>query len=322
MRSRSFRLVWHRLLQAVPVMLGVTFITFSAVNLLPGSTAEALLGDNATPQAVEALTIRLHQDQPFLLRYWNWLSGLATGNFGDSLAGGQPIASILGTRLPVTLELVTLAMLISIATAVPLALLAARRGGLADRISLGVSMIGISVPNFAIGLLLILLFAVQWRLLPALGYVPLNAQVWPNLRTMILPALAIAYPLFCHYTRILRADLIDQLQGEDYVITAKAKGLAPNTILVGHVLRNSIFSLVTMVGLNFGVLVGGTVIIEQVFALPGMGQALVQAITVKDVPVVQAIVVCMSIAVVAASVVTDLLYAALDPRISSDARIA
>jgi peptide/nickel transport system permease protein len=320
-RFGAARTLGRTLLQAVVVAVGVTFLTFCAVNLLPGSAAEAILGESATPQSVQALTVKLHQNQPFFVQYWDWLSGAVHGNLGDSLNGAQPVSQIISARLPVTLELVIVAMILSVVVAVPVALVSAYRPrGVIDRIGLAVSMVGISTPNFAIALVLILIFAVHVHVFPALGFVPLNAGFGDNLRTILLPAIALAFPLYCHYARILRADLLDQLNSEDYVMTARAKGVSPSGIIVRHVLRNSIFSLLTMIGLNLGVLIGGTVIIEQVFGLPGMGQALFQGIQVKDVPVVQGIVLILSIAVVLANTATDLLYSVLDPRIRDGSR--
>jgi peptide/nickel transport system permease protein len=172
-----------------------------------------------------------------------------------------------------------------------------------------------------LALLLVLVFAVNLQVLPAIGFVPLGDNPLGNLRSLILPAVAIGFPLFCFYTRLLRADLVDQMQ-EDYVVTARAKGVAPWRVLVRHALRNSLFGLLTIVGINLGTLIGATVIIEQIFGLPGIGQAFIQAINVRDVPVIEAIVLVLATAVVAANLLTDVLYAALDPRIRYGQRTA
>lgn len=314
--STILRTVVRRILQAVPVMFGVTFLTYALMNLLPGGAAVALAGEGATQQRINAIRIELHLNEPFLTRYWHWLSAAVTGNLGNSLSSGQPVMHTLASRLPVTAELVFISLLVSLVLAVPLALLAAHRpNGIIDRVTTGISITGLALPNFVFGIVLILIFAVHLKLLPAIGYVPLGKGLWPNLRTMILPATALGFPLFSTYLRVLRADLIDQLYGEDYVVTARAKGLSPRRILTSHALRNSLFSLITLVGLNLGVLMGGTVLIEQIFGVPGIGQELITAITLEDVTAAEAVVVILALAVVVASILTDLSYALLDPRI-------
>ena len=202
--------------------------------------------------------------------------------------------------------------------AIPVAVLAARRKpkGVIDRLSVLVSMIGFSCPQFVFAeLLMILIFAVHLRIVPALGFQPLSAGLWTNLHSIILPACTLGFGIFCGYTRLLRADLIDQMNQEDYIITARAKGVAPYRILIRHALRNSIFGLITVVALNVGTLVGGAVIIEQIFGLPGMGQELLQSINNRDITTVQAIVSLLAVTVVVANLVADILYAVLDPRI-------
>jgi peptide/nickel transport system permease protein len=310
------RLVGKRLLLAVPILLGVSILTFWVLDLIPGNAAQQLLGAEATPQQIATLEARLGLDQPPVQRYLGWLGGALTGDLGSSLVSSQPVTGLLGERLAVTGELVALAFLVSLGLAVPVALLAAHRPGrMFDRASMLISITGLSVANYVLALLLVLLFAVQFTLLPAIGYVPLSQSVGGNLRAMVLPTVAIAFPLFCFYTRFLRGDLVDQLHGEDYITTARAKGIGPWQVLVRHAFRNSAFGLITVVGLNLGTLIGGTVIIEQIFALPGMGQLLLQAINTRDFVVVQGCVVVFAVVAVVANLVADLLYAVLDPRI-------
>jgi peptide/nickel transport system permease protein len=315
-RSYAVRVVGKRLLHAIPVLLGVSFVTFTLMNLLPGGSAVALAGEGATQAEIHDIAVKLHLNEPFFVRYFHWLGGAITGHLGNSLASGQPVSTILGQRLPVTLELVVLAMILSISGAILVATLAARKPrGIVDRVSTVVCMCGLSIPGFALGLVLILIFGVHLRILPVLGFVPLSAGLWENLRTMILPSATLAFSLFSHYVRILRADMADQITGEDYVVTARAKGVPPWKLLIRHVLRNSLFSMLTVVGVNLGVLVGGTVLIEEVFALPGMGQELIQAVLAEDVVVVEGLVLVVSIAVVVSSLLVDLTYALLDPRL-------
>jgi peptide/nickel transport system permease protein len=314
--SPSLRLIGRRVLAAIPVLFGVTFLTFVVMNLLPGDAAQELLGINATPAEIRQLSIKLHLNEPFWVRYGNWLNGVVHGNLGNSLTSGDSVSSILGQRLPVTFELVVYAFLISLVFTVPVALLAARKPrGVADRLSMLVSMAGLSTAPYVLALLLILVFAVHLQVLPAIGYVPPSQSIVGCIRSLTLPAIAIGFPLFCFYTRLLRADLVQQMQAEDYVVTARAKGLQPRQVLVRHVLRNSLFGLLTVVGLNIGALIGTTVIIEQIFSLPGIGQQLLQAINDRDVPVVEGTVLVFAIVVVLANLLTDLMYAVLDPRI-------
>jgi peptide/nickel transport system permease protein len=310
------RFIGRRLLAAIPVLWGVSFLTFIVMNALPGDAAQELLGSSATPAEVHQLSVKLGLDKPFLTRYGDWLHGLITGHLGHSLASGQSVASILASDLPVTLELIAYAFVISLAVAVPAAVLAARRpGGIFDRVSMVLSMGGLSIANYVLALLLVYVFAVKLGVLPAIGWVPPGQGFGQNIRTLTLPAISIAVPLLCFYARLLRADLVEQLQREDYVMTARAKGAGPWRVLLRHALRNAVFGLITVVALNLGTLLGATVIIEDIFGLPGIGHELLDAISNRDVPVVEGTVVVFAVAVVVANLLADLLYSALDPRV-------
>ncbi|MFO7250578.1 MAG: ABC transporter permease [Actinomycetes bacterium] len=305
-----------RLLMAIPITLGVSILTFWVLNLVPGSAAQQLLGVEATEEQVRALEREMGLDKPAWVRYLDWLGGAVTGDLGKSFVSDQQVTTLLGERLVVTFELVILAMVGSLALAIPVALLAAYRPNrLFDRLSMVVSVSGLSVANYVLALILVLIFAVQLGWFPAIGYVPFTEDPVENLRTMALPAAAIAFPLFCFYTRFLRGDLVDQLLGQDYIVTAQAKGVGPWRVLIRHAFRNSSFGLITVVGLNLSTLIGATVIIEQIFAIPGLGQLMVQAINTRDMMVVQACVIVFAVVTVVANLVTDLLYAVLDPRI-------
>jgi peptide/nickel transport system permease protein len=319
--SPSLRLVGKRLLMAVPIVLGVSVLTFWVLEAIPGNAAQQLLGAEATPEQVAALSADLGLDRPAVVRYLDWLGGAVTGDLGTSLVSGQPVTPVIAERLAVTGELVALAFVASLGLAVPVALLAAYRPNrMFDRVSMLVSITGLSVANYVLALLLVLVFAVQLTMFPAIGFVPLSESVVGNLHAMVLPATAIAFPLFCFYTRFLRGDLVDQLQGEDYITTARAKGIGPWQVLLRHAFRNSSFGLITVVGLNLGTLLGGTVIVEQIFALPGIGQLMLQAINTRDATVVQACVVVFAVVAVLANLLADLLYAVLDPRIRYGSR--
>ena len=312
----SVRLTGRRLLAVIPVLLGVTFLTFVVMNLLPGDAAQELLGANATPAQVHQLEIQLHLNEPFWVRYGGWLGGLLHGNLGTSLASRENVTTILGQRLPVTAELLIYAFAGSIVFAVVLAVLAARQpNGIADRISMAVSMTGLSVAPYVLALVLIYIFAVRVQWFRAIGYTSLTQNPAANIRSLTLPAIAIGFPLFSVYTRLLRADIVEQMQREDYIVTARAKGVPPWRVLIRHALPNSLFGLITLVALNLGTLVGAVAIIEPIFSLPGVGAILIQSITDHDVPVVEGIVVVFAVVVVLAGLLADLLYATLDPRI-------
>lgn len=309
-------LLSKRVLQLIPVLLGVSFITFAILNLLPGNAALAILGQNATRQGVVQLEKQLELNHPFFVRYGDWLWSLLHGNLGHSLQTDQSVASIVGERAPVTIELIVMAILIALLLAIPVAIAAASKtGGLVDRGSALLSMIGLSVPNFIVGLVLILVVAVKVKLFPATGFTPMSSGLLANLTTMFLPALSLSFVLFATYVRMLRADMAEQLATEDYVVAARARGHGQWGVLIRHVLPNSLFGLITVVGLNLGTLFGATVIIESVFALPGVGNLLVTSIYNKDAPTVEGVVVCMAVAVVLANLLADLLYAILDPRV-------
>lgn len=319
--SPVLRLTGKRLLMAVPIILGVSILTFWVLSLIPGNAAQQLLGPEATPEQVRDMELQLGLDKSGVERYLGWLGDAVQGDLGRSLVSGQSVSGLLGSRLAITFELIGLAFLVSLALAIPLALLAAYRpNGVVDRLSMLLSTIGLSVANYVLALMLVLLFAVQLGVLPAIGFVPLSDGLVGNLTSLILPSAAIGFPLFCFYTRFLRGDLVDQIHGEEYITTARAKGLGPWQVLLRHAFRNSSFGLITVVGLNLGTLIGGTVIIEQIFALPGLGQLLLQAITTRDFVVVQATVIIFAVVAVLTNLLVDLLYAVLDPRIRYGSR--
>jgi peptide/nickel transport system permease protein len=314
--SPGLRLAGNRVLAAIFVLWGVTFLTYVVMNLLPGDTAQLLLGANATPAEIHQLTIQLHLNEPFWVRYGIWLGGVLHGNLGTSLTNGENVTTILGARLPVTVELLLYAFVVSIMLAVALAVLAARKpNGIADRFSMVISMLGLSVAPYVLALVLVYVFAVKIQWFPAIGYTSFSASPVENIKSLTLPAAAIGFPLFAVYTRLLRADMVEQMQREDYIVTARAKGVPPWRILVRHALRNSLFGLITLVALNLGALVGAVAIIEPIFSLPGVGAILIESINDHDVPVVEGIVLVFAVVVVVANLLADLLYMALDPRI-------
>lgn len=316
-------MVAKRILLAIPVLWGVTFLTFAIMNALPGDAAAAILGTHATPAEIHDLYIKLHLNQPFLVRYGHWLSGVVQGNLGRSLASGKSVASLIAGRLPVTAELVVYSFVILLVIAIPTATVcAARPGGIFDRMVMVTSMIGLSIAPFVFALLLILVFAVNARVFPAVGWVAPGQSIGGNLHALFLPAASIGIPLACFYTRLLRADIIEQTDSQDYVVTAKAKGLSNWRILIRHALRNSMFGMITLMAIDIGTLFGGTVVVEEIFAIPGIGNGVLSAIQTQDITVVEGGVLFFAVAVVLCNLIADVLNSLLDPRIRDGRPVA
>jgi peptide/nickel transport system permease protein len=305
----------RRLLYLVPVLLAVSLLTFLIASLLPGDLAYVILGDQATPENVEALRRDLGLDQPIWWRYLGWLGHVLEGDFGRSFRTGQTVLQAVAERFPVSFELMLLAQIVALVIGVPLAIIcAARSGGPLDRFMTGTAFGMLSVPTFLSAILLIYLFAVELRWLPATGYVSLSEDPIANLRFFILPALTLGLAEWPGIMRVLRSDMIATLQ-EDFITFAKAKGLKPSRILFVHALKPSSLTLVTVTGINIGRLIGGTVVVEQIFALPGIGRLLVGAITTRDLIILQGVVLCVACGYVLINFIVDMLYVVLDPRI-------
>ena len=305
----------RRFLYLVPVLIAVSLLTFSIASLLPGDLAYVILGDQATPEKVAALRADMGLDQPILWRYLGWLGHVLQGDFGRSFRTGQTVLQAVAERLPISIELMLLAQLGALAIGVPVAIIcAARSGGPFDRFMTGTAFGMLSVPTFLSAILLIYLFAVELRVLPATGYVPLAEDPLANLRFFVLPSLTLVLAEWPGIMRVLRSDMIATLQ-EDYIALAKAKGLTPSRILFVHALKPSSLTLVTVTGINIGRLIGGAVIVETIFALPGIGRLLVSAILTRDLIILQGVVLLVAAGFVIMNFIVDMLYAVLDPRI-------
>ena len=301
----------------VATLAGTTVITFLALEILPGDPARVILGVEAPDSAVQALREQLGLDRPALERYIDWMSALATGNFSTSYTYSVPVDELLAARLEITVPLALLAMALSVAMAMTLGIFAAaRHNQRGDVAVMGVSQLGISVPNFWLALLLILLFAVHLRWFSAGGFPGWDAGVGPALKSLLLPALALATVQGAILTRFTRSAVLETMR-EDYVRTARAKGLTRGQTLRRHVLRNAMIPLVTVMGLQFANLLAGTIVVENVFALPGVGRLILQAITNRDIVVVRDVVTLLAAMVVLINLAVDLLYAAIDPRLKS-----
>lgn len=305
----------RQLLRLVVVLFCVTLVTFVIVNILPGDIAIVILGTLATPQDIAGLRADLGLDRPMLVRYFDWLGSALSGDLGRSYRNGEPVAQAIADRLPVSLELMILAQLVALGIAVPVALLSARKpGGFFDRLSASAAFGFLAMPNFMLGIVLIYLFSVTFDLLPATGFSPLSDGLWDNLESMILPAQTLGLVEWTVLMRVLRADLLTTLK-EDFILLARAKGLPPWRVLMLHALRPSSFTLITILGLNIGGLIGGAVIVEQIFALPGVGRLLLGGIFNRDLILVQGTVSFIAAAFVIINFLVDMLYAVLDPRV-------
>ncbi len=306
-----------RLATFLATLLGATVVTFLALEILPGDPARVVLGVDAPESAVEALRAQLGLDRPALERYLDWVGSLARGRFGTSYTYSVPVDELLVARLGITVPLALMAMALSVVMALVLGVFAAahhnRRGDVAV---MGLSQLGISVPNFWLALLLILLFAVHLGWFSAGGFPGWEGGAGPALKALVLPALALATVQGAILARFTRSAVLETMR-EDYVRTARAKGLTRGQTLRRHVLRNAMIPLVTVMGLQFANLLAGTIVVENVFALPGIGRLILQAITNRDLVVVRDVVTLLAAMVVLINLVVDLLYAAIDPRLES-----
>jgi peptide/nickel transport system permease protein len=305
----------RRLLYLLPVLVAVSLLTFLIASLLPGDLAYVVLGDQATPDKVAALRHDMGLDQPIWWRYVSWLGHVIEGDFGRSFRTGQTVLQAVAERLPVSFELMLLAEFGALLIGIPLAIACAvRSGSVFDRFMTGTAFGMLSVPAFLSAILLIYFFAVELRWLPATGYVPFAEDPVGNLRCFVLPSLTLALGEWPVLMRVLRSDMITTLQ-EDYIAMARAKGLKPSRILLVHALKPSSLTLVTVTGINIGRLIGGTVIVESIFALPGIGRLLLGAIYTRDLVILQGVVLFVAFGYVLMNFVVDMLYAVLDPRI-------
>jgi peptide/nickel transport system permease protein len=309
------RQVQRKLVHLAIVLFIVTFVTFALVNLLPGDVTLAILGTGATPEAVARVRVELGLDDPLLVRYVHWLGQTVRGEFGRSYVSGEPVLDALVRSVPVSVELMALSLVLSVSLAVPAGLVAAYRQGRAVDRSLGVIAAALlAIPSFILGLALMFLLALALGWFPAVGYVPLSEDILGNLRTFAIPAFTLALVEWPGFMLILRSDAIEVLQ-QDYVLMAKAKGLRDRHILLRHVLKLSSFTLLTAIGWTVANLIGGALVIENIFALPGVGRLIVGAINSRDFMLVQGAVTVVAVGFVLINFGVDMLYAVLDPRI-------
>lgn len=308
----------RKLRRLLLVLFAVTLLTFVLGNVLPGDVAYDIAGQDSSEAEVQAIRSELGLDRHVLLRYFQWLGAFLLGDWGRSFRTGEPVTEAIFSRFPVSFELMLLAQVFALTLALPAGVISAYRAG--TRVDRGIAAFGfcsLSIPPFMGAILLILGLALAARVLPATGYQPLSAGLWANVRTFVLPALSIALAEWTVLMRVLRAEMIGVLQ-EEYIMVARAKGLPTWRIILVHALRPSSFSMVTILGLQVGTLMGGAIIIETIFALPGVGRLLINAVYARDFVVVQGVVTFIAIGYVLVNFGVDLVYALLDPRIRTE----
>ncbi|MEL6505741.1 MAG: ABC transporter permease [Pseudomonadota bacterium] len=310
--------ILRKLAWASATLLVASIVIFAALEIIPGDPAEVMLGINATDEAVTALRESLGLNLPVHERYLAWISGLVVGDLGTSYTYAVPVSELVGERIVVSLPLALLALLLSTLVALPVGLYAAaRRGGAMDTAIMAVTQFGIAIPNFWFALLLVYVFAIWLQLVPSGGFPGWGEGVWPALRALILPAVALALPQAAILSRVTRSALLETM-GEDYIRTARAKGLSRRATLWKHALRNALIPVITIMGLQFAYLLAGTIIIENVFYLPGLGRLVFQAISARDLIVVESVVILLVATIILINLLVDIAYTFVDPRLRAN----
>jgi peptide/nickel transport system permease protein len=307
--------VTRRVIAIVPVLFGISVLVFLLVHLIPGDVAQILLGTQATDQQIATLRRTFGLDRPLPVQYLDWVSHLVTGDFGVSFRTSRPVLPDLISRFGVTVQLTVVSMVVALAVAIPLGVAsAANRGQKADAIARVVALLGLSIPNFWLGTMLILFVSLVLHWLPPVGFVSLLDNPWLGIQTLILPALALGTAVAAFIVRMVRSSLLEVLR-QDFIRTARAKGLRDHTVLYSHALKNAFIPVLTVIGVQIGYLLGGAVIIESIFSLPGMGRFLLDSINNRDYSIVQGGVLFIALIFSVVNLAVDLVYGWLDPRI-------
>lgn len=311
--------ILRRLFSAIPTLILVSLFVFTLQKLLPGDPVLAMAGEERDPAVIEYLRDKYCLNDPVPVQYLNWVGNVLKGDFGTSLRTEQPVTALIVSKLPVTLELSVFALLIALLIGIPTGILSAvRKGSAVDYSANIVALSGISIPHFWLGILLIMVFAVKLRWLPASGFVPFSENPLQNLKTLLLPAFVLGAGLSGILMRHTRSAMLEVLRS-DYVRTARAKGLFPRTVILKHAFRNALMPIVTLTTLLFGELLGGAVLTEQVFSIPGFGKMIVDAVFNRDYAVVQGVVLCVAIGFVLMNLLADVLYRLINPRLRTAA---
>ena len=310
-----FAFVVRRLLATIPVMGVVALFVFSLLYFSPGDPAAIIAGDLATVDDIQRVRVALGLDQPFHVRFGTWLWAILNGDLGTSIFSGIPVSTLIGQRLEATISLSIVTLIFAVAVAIPLGVVSAwKAGGWIDRLVMGFAVFGFSVPVFVLGYLLIFLFALELDWLPVQGFTSIREGFWPFLRQLILPALALGTIYIALIARMTRAAMLDVL-AQDYIRTANAKGLRTDKVLLGHALKNAAVPIVTVIGIGVALLIGGVVVTESVFAIPGLGRMTVDAILRRDYPIIQGVILMFAFVYVLINLLVDLSYTLFDPRI-------
>ena len=309
------RFILKRVASTVPVMAVVALFVFSLLYIAPGDPAAVIAGDQASPADVERIRQGLGLDRPFLVRFGEWFWQILQGDLGTSIFTALPVSGMIAQRIEPTLSLMVVTLLLAVSVGVPIGVFAAwKAGSFLDRAIMGFAVLGFSVPVFVVGYLLAYVFAIQLSWLPAQGYTPISAGIRPWLENLILPAVALGLVYIALIARVTRATMLDVLS-QDYVRTSRAKGLSEGPVLFVHALKNAAVPIVTVIGIGVALLIGGAVVTESVFAIPGLGRLTIDAILRRDYPVIQGVVLLFSFVYVLINLLVDLLYTVLDPRI-------
>jgi len=325
----------RRIIGAVPVLLGISFLVFLLMHLAPGDPVMLLLGDNATPGEVARVRHEWGLDQPLLVQYWQFISRAVVGDFGRSLKFGEPVIKLVFERLPATIELASMSLLVAILISIPIGTYSAiKRDTLFDHAGTGVALIGVSLPNFWLGIMLIYFLGGQWNLLPVAGRIEYGIEIkpitklflvdslltanvagfWSAVQHLLMPAVTLGTALAAIVTRITRSSVLEVMR-QDYVTTARAKGLSEGVVIRRHILRNAMITVVTILGLQLGALLNGSVITETVFSYPGIGDLLIQSISVRDYKLTQVLILFFGTIYFVVNLLVDMLYTLIDPRI-------
>ena len=309
------RLILKRLLATVPVLLVVALVIFAVLRLTPGDPAVLVAGDAATTEQLEDIRRNMGLDQPIHVQFTQWLGNMLRGDFGTSLISGRPVSELISDRMGATMSLTLMTLAYTLVVSLPLGVLSAwYRGKSLDRFVMAASVIGFSVPVFIVAYLLILLFSIELRWLPVQGYRPLSAGLWEHVRHLLLPAMALGTVYIALITRIVRTSVIDTLN-EDYIRTARAKGVSEWKVLTHHALSNAAVPILTIIGISITMLIGGVVVTESVFNIPGLGRLVLDAVLSRDFTVIQSLIVLFSLIYILVNLLIDISYMVVDPRI-------
>lgn len=313
------RYIGRRVLIAIPTLIIVSVLVFALQKLLPGDPVLTMAGEERDPQVLEYLRERYRLNDPIPVQYFVWITEAMRGNLGISLRTDIPVLELILSKLPVTIELAIMAMIVALAIGIPTGIISAvRKGTTVDYAANVIALSGLSIPNFWLGIMLIMLVSVRWQLLPASGYVPPTEDLWLNIKTMLMPAFVLGTGLAASLMRHTRSAMLGVLRS-DYIRTARAKGLLSRKIILKHALRNALIPIVTLSTLLFGELLAGAVLTEQIFTIPGFGKLIVDAVFNRDYAVVQGVVLCTAVGFIVMNLLADVLYVVVNPRLRHSA---